>query len=80
MKQNTTVRSVGQSGKDRKLALKSRKTPEGDCKHFFLVQFPLLSYMARVLFALQAGNSKSEMVFSATGIVVIPTRPDSLLS
>ena len=37
-------------------------------------QFPLLSYMARVVFAVPASSSKSERVFSAAGLVVTPLR------
>ena len=37
-------------------------------------QFPLLSYLARVVFALPAARSKSERVFSVAGNMVSPKR------
>ena len=37
-------------------------------------QFPLLSYLARVVFAVPAASSKSERVFSVVSIIVTPKR------
>ena len=37
-------------------------------------QFPLLSYLARVVFAVPAASSKSERVFSMAGNIVTPKR------
>ena len=37
-------------------------------------QFPLLSYLARVVFAVPAASSKSERVFSVAGNMVTPKR------
>jgi hypothetical protein len=37
-------------------------------------QFPLLAYLARVVFAVQAASSKSERVFSAAGNILTPMR------
>ena len=37
-------------------------------------QFPLLSYLVRVVFALPAANSKSERLFSVAGNMVSPKR------
>ena len=37
-------------------------------------QFPLLSYLVRVVFALPAASSKSERVFSVAGNMVSPKR------
>ena len=37
-------------------------------------QFPLLSYLARVVFAVPAASSKSERVFSVAGNLVTPNR------
>ena len=36
--------------------------------------FPLLSYLARVVFAVPAASSKSERVFSMAGNIVTPKR------
>ena len=36
--------------------------------------FPLLSYLARVVFAVPAASSKSERVFSVAGNIVTPKR------
>ena len=35
---------------------------------------PLLSYLARAVFAIPAASSKSERVFSTAGLVVTPLR------
>ena len=37
-------------------------------------QFPLLSYLVRVVFAVPAASSKSERVFSVAGNMVTPKR------
>ena len=37
-------------------------------------QFPLLAYLVRVVFAVQAASSKSERVFSAAGNILTPMR------
>ena len=37
-------------------------------------QFPLLAYLTRVVFAVQAASSKSEQVFSAAGNILTPMR------
>ena len=43
-------------------------------------QLPLLSYLARIVFAVPAASSKSERVFSMVGNIVTPKRARASLN